>query len=36
MENEDGSPAEYVTMLSDKQIWCLAYQIKNNINVYKS
>jgi hypothetical protein len=33
-ENNDGSPAEYETRLSEKQRWCLAYQIKNNINVY--
>jgi len=35
-ENEDGSPSEYVSMLSEKQKWCLVYQVKNNINVYLS
>ena len=34
IEAPDGSPAEYVSRLSDKQIWCVVYQIKNNINVY--
>ena len=30
----DGSPARYISRLSDKQLWCLVYQIKNNFNVY--
>ena len=33
-ENTDGSAAEYVSPLSVKQSWCIAYQIINNINVY--
>ena len=33
-EANDGSPAEYVSILSDKQLWCVVYQIKNNFNVY--
>jgi len=34
--NTDNETRDFDIELSEKQSWCIAYQIKNNINVYLS
>jgi len=34
--NTDNEIRDFEIELSEKQAWCIAYQIKNNINVYLS